>query len=177
MTPDTLFSQRVWGSRLGTQQTPIVDDVKDENPVQLDPEQISKYRSHVARDLFFSQDRADITFAVNELCRKMSHPTQHSFCRVETTRPVLEGRAAMTSSFKFGDMSSEVTFSDSDWARDRNEEIVKHGCCARGTTPFESAYKKTESSPEAVQKQSCMQQHWERQKQRVSRARSVIWVL
>ena len=60
-------------------QTPIVDDVKDENPVRLDPDQISKYRSHVARCLFLSQDRADIAFAVNELCQKMSDFSQHSF--------------------------------------------------------------------------------------------------
>ena len=32
-----------------TVQTPIVDDVKGENPVWIDPEQISKYRSQVAR--------------------------------------------------------------------------------------------------------------------------------
>ena len=57
-----------------TVQTPRVDDVKDENP-----EKISKYRSHVAKCLFFSQDRADITFAVNELCQRMSDPSQHSF--------------------------------------------------------------------------------------------------
>ena len=30
-----------------TVQTPMVDDVKDDNPVWLDSEQISKYRSHV----------------------------------------------------------------------------------------------------------------------------------
>ena len=60
-----------------TVQPPTVDDVKDENPVQLDPEQISKYRSHVARCLFFSQHRADMTFAVNELCQRMSDPSQH----------------------------------------------------------------------------------------------------
>ena len=35
-----------------TVQTPMIDDVKDENPVWLDSEQISKYRSHVARCLF-----------------------------------------------------------------------------------------------------------------------------
>ena len=34
-----------------TVQTPIVDDVNDENPVWLDPEQNSKYRSHVARSV------------------------------------------------------------------------------------------------------------------------------
>ena len=42
-----------------TVQTPTIDDVKDEHPVWLDSEQISKYRSHVARCLFLSRDRAD----------------------------------------------------------------------------------------------------------------------
>ena len=71
MTPDTLvFSLRVWGSRMGTQcKTPTVGDVKDENAVQWDPEQIGKFRSHVARCLFLGQDRAGITFAVRELRR------------------------------------------------------------------------------------------------------------
>ena len=59
-----------------TVQTRKVDDVNDKNPAQLDPEQISWYGSHVARCLFLSQDRADMTFAVNELCQKMSDPTQ-----------------------------------------------------------------------------------------------------
>ena len=49
-----------------TVQTPTGGDVKDENPVRLDSEQISKYRFHVVRCLLFSQDRADITFAVKE---------------------------------------------------------------------------------------------------------------
>ena len=42
--PHTLmFSSRVWGSRMrNTMQKPIVHDVKDENPVRLDPGQICK---------------------------------------------------------------------------------------------------------------------------------------
>ena len=52
-----------------TVRTPIVEDVKDENPVWSDPGQISKYRPHVARCVFLSQHRADMTFAVNELCQ------------------------------------------------------------------------------------------------------------
>ena len=63
-------------------QTPTVDDVKDENPVQLDPEQISKCRSHVARCLFLGQDRAD-----NVRCERavpeMSNPTHHSFATLK----------------------------------------------------------------------------------------------
>ena len=61
-----------------TVQTPMIDDVKDENPVWLDSEQISKYRSHVARCFLSSQNRADITFAVNELCQRMSDPSQNN---------------------------------------------------------------------------------------------------
>ena len=49
-----------------TVQTPIIDGVKDENLVWLDSEQISKSGSHVARCSFFSQDTADLTFAVIE---------------------------------------------------------------------------------------------------------------
>ena len=63
-------------------QTPKTDDVKDENLVWLDSKQVGKYRSHVARCLFLSQDRADradITFAVNELCQRLSDTSQHSF--------------------------------------------------------------------------------------------------
>ena len=37
-----------------TVQTPMIDHVKDENPMWLDSEQISKYRSPVARCLFLS---------------------------------------------------------------------------------------------------------------------------
>ena len=65
-----------------TVQTPVADDVKDENLVRLDPGQTSKYRSHVARCLFLRQDRADITFAVNELCQRMSDPSQRSFSKL-----------------------------------------------------------------------------------------------
>ena len=42
-----------------TVQIPKIDDVKDENPVWLNSEQISRYRSHAARSSFVSQDTAD----------------------------------------------------------------------------------------------------------------------
>ena len=46
-------------------------------------------------------------------------------------------------------MSSEVAvYSDSDWAGHRKEEIVKRGSRARGTTLFESVFKKTEDHGE-----------------------------
>ena len=56
--PDTLrFSLR--GLKNGsTVQTPTVDDVKDDNPVWLDPR--ANQQVHVSRgQMFLSQDRAD----------------------------------------------------------------------------------------------------------------------
>ena len=109
--------------------------------MQLDPEQISKYRSHVARCLFFSRDRADMTFAVNELCRRMTDPTQHSCAKLKRLVRYLKGERQWI-------MNSEVTvFSDSDWAGgQRIEELVKRRGCARGTTPFGSVYKESRKS-------------------------------
>ena len=48
-------------------KTPAAHDVTDEEAEPLDQTQRSKYRSQVARCVFFSQDRADITNIVNEL--------------------------------------------------------------------------------------------------------------
>ena len=49
----------------------------------LSQDQHHRYRSQVARCLFFSQDRADTTFIVNELCQKMSSPNQQSLAKLK----------------------------------------------------------------------------------------------
>ena len=128
-----------------TVQTPIVDDVKDENPVQLDPEQSSRYRSHVARCLFFSQDR-DTKFVVNELCQRMSDLGQQSITKLKQLVRYLKGKAmdpiVRTREHEFmGDSFLRLTLG---W-REGNEDIVKRGSCAPRTTLFESVQKKTEN--------------------------------
>ena len=105
-------SLRVWGSRNGnTVQTSTVDDMKDENPVQLDPDRTSRFSSHVARCLFLSRDRADIIIAVNELCQKMSDPAQPSLAKLNQLARYSKGERQCIQVCKFGDMSSDVTFS------------------------------------------------------------------
>ena len=132
-----------------TVQTTKIDDVKDENLLWLDSEQISKYKYHVARCLFLSQDRADRTFATNELCQIMSDPSQHSFTAVKWLVRYLKGERQWIQVFEFGEMSSEATvFSDSDWAGDkRNEAIVMRGSVGRHLLKEHS--RKRRSSPEA----------------------------
>ena len=100
-----------------TVQTPIIDDAKDENPVRLVSELISKYRSHVGRCLFLSQDRADIAFAVNELCPRKSDPSQHSFSEWKRLVRYLKGeRETMGPSFR---TRGHEFRSDLDWAGDK----------------------------------------------------------
>lgn len=101
-------------------QTPMVDDVRDENPVPVNPKQASEYRSCVARSLFLSQDRADMTFAVHELCQKMSDPSVNSFNELKRLIRYLKGQ---WSQVLVGNMSSEATvFSDADWLETRKQE-------------------------------------------------------
>ena len=62
-------------------QTPT-HDVTEEEPEPLAQVQHSRYRLQVARCWFFSQDRAEITFIVNELCQETSNFQQQSHARL-----------------------------------------------------------------------------------------------
>ena len=64
-------------------QPPATHDVTEEKPEALDQVQHIKYRPQVARCLFLSQDRADTTFIVNELCQRTSNPTQRSLAKLK----------------------------------------------------------------------------------------------
>ena len=58
-------------------QTPATPDVTEEE----ESEPSSHDQHHRYRCLFLSQDRADITFFVNELCQKMSNPKLRRLAR------------------------------------------------------------------------------------------------
>ena len=65
-------------------QTPATPDVTEEEESEpLSQDQHHRYRSQVARCLFLSQDRADVTFIVNELCQEMSNPNQQSLAKLK----------------------------------------------------------------------------------------------
>ena len=71
-------------------QTPAVHDVTDEEPEPLDQMQTSKYRSQLARRLFLSQDRADMSFVLPE-------PPSQIFCKPKKVSPVFETRQNFSS--------------------------------------------------------------------------------
>ena len=84
------------------------------------------------------QDRADIPFAVNELCPRMSDPSQHSFTNFKRLVRYLKGERQWIQVFEFGIMSSEViVFCDSDWAGD--EETRKSSSAGVALTGRSSA--------------------------------------
>ena len=99
-------------------QTPATPDVtEEEKPEPLSQVQHRKYRSQVARCLFLSQDRADITFIVNDLCQTMSNPTQQSLAKLKRLTRYLKRERQWGQVFKYGKAAEEVTmFTDSDWA-------------------------------------------------------------
>ena len=83
----------------------------------LDQVQHSNYRSQVARCLFLSQDRADITFIVNELRRRMSKPTRQFLAKLKRLVRYLKRERQCERVFSSGRMVDELTtFSDRDWA-------------------------------------------------------------
>ena len=138
-----------------TVQTPMFDDVKDENPVQWTQNKSANTDLTWPGACSSSQDKADITFAVNELCQKMSDPTQRSFAELKRLVRYLKGERQWIQVFKFGDMSSEVkVFSGSDWAGDKEtRKLSSAGVLLVGRLFIQQNRK---SSPEAVHKQSCM---------------------
>ena len=76
-----------------------------------------EYRSQVARCLSLSQDRAEITFIVNELCQKMSSPTQQSLAKLKRLVRYLKRERQWGQMFKYWKPFEELTvFTDSDWA-------------------------------------------------------------
>ena len=56
--------------------TPGVKSEAQEASTELESDRATMYRALVARGNYLAQDRPEIQFAVKELCRSMSKPTQ-----------------------------------------------------------------------------------------------------
>ena len=65
----------LWGNS-NSVVTPGVKESVEEEGRRLDSREAGQYRAIVARANYLCQDRSDIQFAVKELCRAMSEPTQ-----------------------------------------------------------------------------------------------------
>ena len=99
-------------------QTPATPDATEEEESEpLSQVRHHKYRSQVARCLFLSQDRADITFIVNELCQRMSSPNEQSLAKLKRLPRYLNRERQWRQVFEHGKLAEELTvFTDSNWA-------------------------------------------------------------
>ena len=61
-------------------------DITAEDEISLPREKATVYRALVARGNYLAQDRSDIGFAVKELCRNMSSPSEGGLDGVEKIR-------------------------------------------------------------------------------------------
>ena len=88
-----------------------------EDEQSLDVKDSSEYRALAARANFLALDRADIQFAVKEICTTMSSPTKGCKRKIKRLARYLIETPRLVSKFEFQDEPYEMEgFSDSDWA-------------------------------------------------------------
>ena len=153
------------------------------------PEQFGRCRSHVARCLFLSQDRADTTFALNKMCHaaivgscagRLERAKEFFFMEehnqplhaaepgeVEEARQFfLTGQRWWGQVFSCGQTSTSVaTYPDSDWAGLQRVTKVLKCRCGPGQSRVKSIH--THATCHCY-RQNCTLRHWEHQIQQES---------
>ena len=81
--------RKISDSSMASQCRPQQHDVTDDEPGPLDQSQTSRYRSQVARCLFFSQDRADNIHRERVVPKNVIHQTAEPL-NIEEVGHVLE---------------------------------------------------------------------------------------
>ena len=128
-------------------QTPATPDATEEEESEpLSQDQHHRYRSQVARCLFLSQDRADVTFIVNELCQRMSGPTQQSLAELKRLVRYLKRERQWGQVFEKGKLAEELTvFTGLGLGRlQRNPKVIKRRRGDARWSCLESVHAKTE---------------------------------
>jgi hypothetical protein len=96
-----------------------VEEAGDE--LTLSPVEATRYRALTARANYLAQDRADIQFAVKELCRRMSSPTVGSWKSLKRLCRYLLVVRNIDIVFPSTDFAPILdVYTDSDWAGDKN---------------------------------------------------------
>ena len=97
--------------------TPGTKDSASEENMYLAKQSASLYRACAARLNFLSQDRPEIQYAVKEVCRGMSNPTNDDLVKLKRIARYIKGAPRATFSWVFQSPQSVLNvYSDSDWA-------------------------------------------------------------
>lgn len=107
---------------------------QEREPQDLQDAAATLYRAQVARANFLAGDRPDIAFAVKELCRAMSRPTDRDADGLKRLARYLLDRPRVVMCFPWQTRPTSLqVFSDSDWAgcvrtrRSTSGGAVMHG--------------------------------------------------
>ena len=89
----------------------------EEEKELLAPKQSKEYRALAARANYLAPDRADIQYAVKEICRGMANPTRGDWRKLKRLGRFLIGRPRVVISYGYQSEEEPLLgFSDSDWA-------------------------------------------------------------
>ena len=93
------------------------DDDDEDNIVLLSSAEATIYRAITARCNYLQPDRPDIQFAVKEVCRRMSKPSQKSWEMLKRIGRYLKGRPRLIWRYDW-QSSQEIldAHSDANWA-------------------------------------------------------------
>ena len=90
----------------------------EQDDVELDPQEMTSFRSIAARANYLAQDRPDLQFATKEICRRMAKPTRGCWTAMKRLARYLVQYPRLV--FTFADLGyipdSIQVYSDSDWA-------------------------------------------------------------
>lgn len=90
----------------------------EQDDVELDPQEMTSFRSIAARANYLAQDRPDLQFATKEICRRMAKPTRGCWTAMKRLARYLVQYPRLV--FTFADLGyipdSIQVCSDSDWA-------------------------------------------------------------
>ena len=90
---------------------------EDEDAQELQEGQATEYRQLAARANYLAADRADVQYAVKQLCRGMARPTQGHKKKLRRLATYLAGVPRVVVSYPWQEYEEEIWgYSDSDWA-------------------------------------------------------------
>ena len=102
----------------------------EDNEEQLSEKDKTRYRAIVARLNYFTPDRPDIAYAVKELARAMSNPSNGDWLRLKRLGRYMKGRPRLQQVFEWQPAQGMVTtYSDADWAGCKQTRKSTTGGC------------------------------------------------
>ena len=131
---------------VGTPGTSTEGKTQADHGTPLDLQQESRYRALVARANYLSPDRADIAFAVKELAKSMSNPTNGDSARLKRLGRYLAGKPRLQLMFNWQEAQQTVIgYTDADWAGSKETRKSTSGGCLVIGTHLIKGWAKTQS--------------------------------